>query len=1180
MDKLLRITGFIPFILIVFINAYVDLGHKILIQNTIFRVYDGQLQILLTAVVNALILLPFIFLFSPAGFLSDRYSKPGVIRASALAAVVLTLLITGCYYQGWFSIAFAMTFMLAVQSAFYSPAKFGFIRELVGNERLAGANAAVQAVTIVAILLGVFLFSLLFEQLLSGTVVTSEQQLLQEIAPLGWLLTGLSLLELLLAHRLCKTTDSQAGTAPEPVTTGHSEGLKTGFNWSDYLRGATLRSNLATLGQNRAIWLSIVGLSIFWGIAQVVLAAFPSWAEQALGIRSAVTVQGLLACSGIGVVAGSVLAGKASRRHIETGLIPLGAIGVVLALALIPQLQATTAIAAAFIGLGLCGGLFIVPLNALIQFHAPGGQLGTVLAGNNWVQNLVMFGFLSLTLFFAWSGLDSLGLFHLLTLTALGGAAYTIWRLPQSLVRLLVSYLFAGRYRIQVLGFNNLPAQGAVLMLGNHISWLDWAMIQIASPRPVRFVMQREIYQRWYLKWLMDLFGVVPIAGGNSKASLEQINQLLKAGEVVCLFPEGAISRNGQLGEFKRGYERCIEEVNGVILPFYLRGLWGSRFSRSGERLQQLRNSGLRRDIIVAFGEPLNLNTPAPELKQRVFELSINAWQAHSESLDNLPRAWMETVSDCGKRLCVADANGAMSLNGYRALTGAITFSRLIRRHSQQPCVGLLLPTSSAGLIATMATLIAGRTLVNLNYTASLSALQSAVQKAEVRTVFTSKRFLKRLQQRGVDLTPLLDNLQVHYLEDMAEQISPLRKVLTLAAVRLLPPALLYRIFATAPKPKQPAAILFSSGSEGTPKGVMLSHQNIMANIRQVSDVLDTRDEDRIMATLPLFHAFGLTVTGLMPLLEGIPAICHPDPTDVLNIARGIARHRATVFCGTSTFLRLFNRNPKVHPLMLESLRVVVAGAERLSPEVREAFQLKFHKPIYEGYGTTETTPVASVNIPDRIDERDWRVQQGNRVGTVGLPLPGSSFRIVDPDTLETLPCGEDGLILIGGTQVMMGYLDDPQKTAGVIVELDGQRWYSSGDKGHLDRDGFLTIVDRYSRFAKIGGEMISLGAVEAGIAPLLKESVEILATALPDGKKGERIALLYSGDCSEPELSELLKAAPLHPLMRPSLLIAVEAIPRLGSGKSDFRAARELALRYLDEQLKSPVIGGGKQTA
>jgi len=768
-----------------------------------------------------------------------------------------------------------------------------------------------------------------------------------------------------------------------------------------------------------------------------------------------------------------------------------------------------------------------------------------------------------MTVGFALTGTGSIGLFHLLTLVTAIGAIYTVYRLPQSLVRYLVGLLFSLRYRLRVIGFRHIPEQGGVLMLGNHISWLDWAMIQIASPRPVRFVMQREIYDRWYLRWLLDLFRVVPISGGRSRGALEAVNALLKAGEVVCLFPEGAISRTGQLGEFKRGFERVVAGVDGVILPFYLHGLWGSRFSRSSERLRRLRRQGVKRDVIVAFGPSLPIESRAEQVKRRVFDLSISAWEAYTAELEPLSLACLRGIKRTGSGLCMADTRGE-PLSGHKSLAAVLAFSRLIERQSPEQNIGLLLPTSSAGLIVNTAALLRGRTLVNLNYTADRQALRGAVAKARIATLYTSRRFIDKLRKKGVNLDGVFEPVRVLYLEDLAGQISSGARAAYWLLARLLPARLLYGLFGRRVAIDDPAAILFSSGSEGAPKGVVLSHRNLMSNIRQISDVLNTRGEDRMMATLPLFHAFGLTVTGFMPLVEGMPVICHPDPTDALNIAKAVARHQATLFCSTSSLLRLFVRNRRIDPAMLATLRLVVAGAERLNPDVRDGFELKFHTPVYEGYGATETSPVASVNVPDQIDPRAASVQRGSKAGTVGMPLPGSSFRVVDPETLTPLPAGEDGLILIGGAQVMSGYLDDAEKSAEVLVEMEATRWYKSGDKGHLDSDGFLTIVDRYSRFAKIGGEMISLGAVESQIGRALPEEIEVMAIALPDGKKGERVVLLYAGEISEARLKERIAAADLPPLMQPSQLLAVAAIPRLGSGKGDFKQARRLALKAL----------------
>lgn len=1146
MTSLLRIGGFLAYLTAIFLNAFVDLGHKIVIQNTLFKVYDGEVQIMLTAVVNALILLPFVLLFTPSGYLADKFAKNKVMRLSAWVAVGLTLMITLSYYQGWFWTAFAMTFLLAVQSAILSPAKYGYIRELVGTDRLASANGVVQAVTTTAILGGIFVFSVLFERNLAGHDYQTAGELLPLTAGVGWWLVLGSLAEVWCAYRL-------------PTLRGSDRERR--FDWQAYVRARSLKRDLGTALERPVIRLSVIGLSLFWAISQVVLAVFPAFAKDTLAIDNTVVIQGLLACSGVGIILGSLIASRLSRGHIETGLIPVAALGISLALSLMPGYHSVTAHALNFVLLGMLGGLFIVPLNALIQYHAGEAQLGKVLAANNLVQNLVMLAFLGLTVFAAIRHLSAAGMIAALALVALIGSLYTLYKLPQSLVRALVSRLMATHYRLQVQDLHNLPSEGGVLLLGNHISWLDWAMLQMASPRPVRFVMERSIYERWYLRRFLDFFGVIPISRGRSRDALADVRDALNDGEVVCLFPEGAISRSGQLGEFHKGFEQAAKDADAVIVPFYLRGLWGSRFSRAGEQLQANRRRGWTRDVIVAFGAPMPIEATAPDVKQAVHELSVSAWQAHVRTLPTLAEAWLHTAKRLGGKIAVIDTIGK-PLSHRRFAVATLRLAGLIRRQSPEQNVGILLPASSAGAIANMAALAAGKTVVNINFTSSREAIASALRKAELASIYTSRRFMDKLAKKGVDLAELFAGVQVFYLEDLVQGMGKLGSLAMLALVTLLPAWLLKLLFLRKVHGEDTAAILFSSGSEGEPKGVELTHANIMANLTQVADVLDTTADDRIMAILPLFHAFGLTVTTFMPLVEGIPMVCHPDPGDALNVGKAIARHQATILCGTSTFLRLYTRNKRVHPLMLDSLRIVVAGAERLNPEVREAFSLKFGKPIYEGYGTTETTPVASVNLPDRLDVAHWQVQTGGRAGTVGMPLPGTSFRVVDPQTLQSLPAGEDGLILIGGVQVMKGYLKDPQRTADSIVELDGQRWYKTGDKGHLDSDGFLTIVDRYSRFAKIGGEMISLSVVEQQAREAMPgEDAELVAVNIPNEKKGEQIVLLTTADISTEQLRDALLGNGCNPLTIPARVEHVEAVPTLGSGKTDFSAAKQLAL-------------------
>lgn len=1147
MLQLFRIAGFLPYVAVAFLNSFVDLGHKIIIQNTLFKIYEGDLQIILTAIVNALILLPFVLLFSPSGFLSDKYPKPRVMQFSAWAAVGLTLAITACYYLGWFWPAFAMTFLLAVQSALYSPAKYGFIRELVGEESLAAANGVVQATVTTAILAGIFFFSILFEAFLAEKTFTTSGRIMELIAPAGWFLVGCSLIELTLAYRL-------------PEKRPRLEAMR--FDWRPYLTGRYMLENLGAAYRNRIIRFSILGLAGLWGVGQVIVATFPALTKEILGATNTVAVQGAIACSGIGIALGSIIAGRVSRGHIETGIIPIGALGIGAGLLLLPGLPSVWIMAFDFLVIGIMGGLFLVPLNALIQFHAEDSGLGRILAANNFVHNLVMLAFLGLTATAALFRSGSVLIIQALGVFALVGACYAGYGLLRPLARFLVVRVLAIRYRLQVVGLENMPRRGGVLLLGNHISWIDWAMVQMASPRPVRFVMDRGIYQQWYLRWFLDFFGVVPISSNRSKEALETIAELLNAGEVVCLFPEGHISHTGQLGEFRKGVELVATKATaGVILPFYLCGFWGSVFSYAGAKLKKDRHSYRARKVVVAFGTTRPLASSSEQVKQALFELSVDAWKVHIRTLPTLPTAWLGTAARRRGRICVLDSTGT-TLTNRRFMAAVFLFARRVRRLGQTQNLGVLMPAGAAGAIADMAVLLTGRTVVNLNYTASREALRAGMERAGIRTVITARQFLTKLKDRGLDLDGVFDDIDLHYMEDLKASIGKAEGLLMLTAASVLPPAWASGLFGRRADPDDTAVILFSSGSEGTPKGIELTHRNIMANVRQISDLLNLENDDRVLSNLPLFHAFGLTVTTFLPLLEGVPMACHPDPTDVLGCARAIARHRATILCSTPTFLRLYTRNPHIHPTLLEPLRVIVAGAERLNPDVREALALKFRKPVYEGYGTTETAPVVSCNLPDYLNTDDWWIQIGSKPGTVGMPLAGTSFRIVDPVTLATLPTGEEGLILIGGVQVMKGYLDAPEKTADAIVELDGRRWYKSGDKGRLDEDGFLTIVDRYSRFAKIGGEMISLSQVEEQVRHLLAEpELELVAVNAPDPKKGERIILLIAADPDPDELRKALITAGLNPLTIPAEIRLVERIPKLGSGKTDFSAAKKLVL-------------------
>jgi len=1146
MKQLFKIAGFTPYIIIILLNAMTDLGHKIILQNTILKVYDGSELIVLTAIVNALILLPFILLFSPSGFISDKYPKVQVIRVASVVAIAVTTLILLSYILGWFWFAFALTFVLAAQSAIYSPAKYGLIKEMVAKEQLTSANSVVQSVTIVAILLGGIVYSIFFEQLLpSGTLGSKE--ILQSIYPLGFALILASIVEFLFALSLVKKASIHKNM---------------NFKTHKYVNLTYLRGNFILLRKSSIVWLSIIGLSVFWGISQLVIAIFGAHLKSSLGIDNTVMINAILALSGLGMVVGSLLVSRFSKRFIEVGLIPFGALGIAISLFFIPTLESLYTLGGVLFLYGVFSGLFIVPLNTIIQLVTPSRMIGKVLAGNNFVQNIFMFGFLLLTTLFAYSGLESSSLFWLVALVAFVGFIFTLKHLAHELVQFVVRLVFGLFYNINVQGLENLKAKKGVLLLGNHVSFLDWAFLQIATPRPIRFVIDRTYYELWYFKPIFKFFKAIPISTRGGKNALKAVGEALSNGDTVALFPEGHLTRNGHIGKFQKGFELAVLEVeNAVIVPFYLRGLWEGKFSNASSKTKSNANS----DIGIDFGKPMSITSKAQEVKLAVVELSVASWNAHAKRLPTIPKAWIKKAKGVGSKLSVADSTG-VELSGDRFITAVLLMrSKFKNLLGASQNVGLIVPTSAGGAIANMGILTLGKTIVNLNYSSGVSSLKYAIENATIKQVITSKQFLTKLKAKGFDLEEALENVELIYLEDLKKEMSKLEQLKMLLIVKLLPTNLLSLCYIKNVPMSDTAAILFSSGSEGTPKGIQLTHHNMMGEMKQFMQVINPKEDEVFMGTLPIFHSFGLTVTTLSPLIEGIPMICHPDPTDGLAIAKLVSKYKGTFLCATATFYRLYARNRKIHPLMFQSLTMVVAGAEKLPLEIRALFKERFGHEIYEGYGATETSPAASCNVPDAIVPDTYHIQRGQKIGTIGMALPGTALKIVDPESFEPLSIGEDGMILIGGSQVMQGYLNNQEKTDEVIKEIDGIRWYVSGDKGHIDEDGFLTIVDRYSRFAKVGGEMVSLGLIEQEIGKLLNEESQISVTAIPDAKKGERVVLLLEGTQDLDELKEQIKTLDMNPLFVPSGYFKVNEVPKLGTGKADFKGVKKLALELVN---------------
>ena len=1147
----------LAFLFVVFCNAVVDVAHKVLLQNIAFKVFDGSLQVIWISIINAMIIIPFLLLFTVSGYLSDKYNKKNIIVYGAISSFILSVLMIISYLSGNFYFAMFSLVLLAAQSAIYSPAKFGLILDIYGKKNLARGNAALQAISIIAILFSIAIASFIFESfynLNNLQTITTKEELLTAILPLTYYILPVAFLEMLASLLFLRR-----------INTSYIKNDDLYLDKKELFQGKLLAKNIKIISSNDVIFLAVIGLSVFWGISQATMAVFPSFAKMYLNITDVFMINGVIGASGIGIAIGAVLYSRISRHYIEVGTIPLASFGMALTLYLSTIVQSPLLLGISFLLFGVFGGMFVVPLNALIQFNAKKRVLGTILAGNNWFHSLSMFLMLSMTTVVSYYDFDPLNTIYLILLITIIGTLYTVYKLPQSLILLFLKTIVGFKYKLEVNGVKNIPPSGGVLLLGNHISWIDWAVVLMAVPREVKFVMDKTIYNKWYLKWLLKMFKAIPISNASSKSTIQIIAKELDAGHMVVVFPEGSITRNGHLGEFKRGFEKVLEltTTDVRVIPFYIRGLWESMFSRANKKFKK---SNRTSSVSVSFSRTLKKDKAnIISVKQEVINLSVSSWHNHIENLKPLNETIFDRLKEVSNEIIFADSTG-LELSGYKFLTISILFKNLLKNRIKGQNIGLLMPSTVAGAFINYTVLMMGKTAVNLNYTSEIESIKQAINSAQIKTLISSKKFIEKLELKGINIKDILDIVEVLYVEDLKAEISKSKALVTFLSVKFLPNYLLKLIHLIKTKKDDTALILFSSGSEGIPKGIELSGDNILGNAQQIANIINVSNEDIMVGSLPLFHAFGIVVTTYLPLIEGIKCVAHPDPTDGLGIAKLVFEHKATIMCGTSTFYRLYTKNTKIHPLMFESLRLVVSGAEKLREDVRVDFKKRFGKDILEGYGTTETSPVAACNLPDVIAP-DYSVQIGQKPRSVGMAIPGTIIKIVDALTFKELAVNEEGMILISGIQVMKTYLNNEEKAKEVIKIIKGRTYYITGDKGRIDEDGFLTIVDRYSRFAKLAGEMISLSAIEDKIANILDlpqdSLVDFIVTNIEDDKKGEKIVLLISNVNEEfiLKLKEKFLKFFDNKLMIPSSIKIVQEVPKLGTGKKDFSKAKLLAV-------------------
>jgi acyl-[acyl-carrier-protein]-phospholipid O-acyltransferase/long-chain-fatty-acid--[acyl-carrier-protein] ligase len=796
-------------------------------------------------------------------------------------------------------------------------------------------------------------------------------------------------------------------------------------------------------------------------------------------------------------------------------------------------------------------------MGALIQHRPSPEQKGGVIAAANLYSFVGIFLAAGAYLFFT-------SVFHqtapgifldgaVLTLLA---TIVSIAMLPDSLLRLVLWVATHTIYRIHVTGRENIPARGGALFVANHISLVDALLLIASTDRAIRLLIFEDIYNHPVIKPFAKLMHAIPVSSQQRPrelvAALHQASEAIRNGEIVCIFAEGQITRIGNLLPFRRGFERVMKGVDAPIVPVCLDGVWGSIFSFEKGRFLWKLPRRFPYPVSVSFGKPLASTATAFEVRQAVQDLQSDAFQYRRRWLRPLGKSLVRTAHRHPLRFAMADMRRARVKWGAVLLSSIFLARRLKKLWAGQEMVGILLPPSVPGAYVNFAAVLCGRIPVNLNYTASNETLASCAEQCGLETVITTQLLLDRLPVKVPGRTILI--------EDVAAKPGFGERLVALL-FWALPASLLERLLSAKRPAKLDdlATIIFSSGSTGDPKGVMLTHFNIASNIAQMDQTFMLNRHDTLLGVLPFFHSFGFTVTIWLPAVLGVRVAYHPSPIDVGAVGTLVREYRVTFLVSTPTFLQHYIR--KVSPEDFGSLQFVLVGAEKLPERVSLAFEDRFGVRPLEGYGCTECSPVVAVNT------KDYRApgfrQVGAKRGRIGHPLPGITVRIVDPEMRAQLPLDTAGLLLVRGPNVMKGYLGKPEKTAEVLQN----GWYSTGDIATLDEDGFLTITDRLSRFSKIGGEMVPHIKVEEKLHEIAGlTDMSFVVTGVPDGKKGERLVVLHT--LAEEDLNtvlEKLSQADLPNLWmpRPNQFFHVDELPHLGTGKLDLRRLREIAIEF-----------------
>ncbi len=1113
-QSLLMSRRFAPLFWCQFFSAFSDNFLKnALVFLILFKIGGSAAESLIT-LAAAVFIAPYFFLSAFGGEMADRYDKAIVAQRLKLCEIGVAIVAIAGFMLHSVPILFAALFGFGVIGSLFGPIKYGILPDLLPRSELPAANALVEGATFLAILLGTIVGGMAAK---GGGDPAHFAGLMLVFALLCW---GSSLF-----------IPKVGSGAPD---------LRISAN----IVSSTKRL-LGHLRSDRRLWWGALVTSWFWLVGAVVLSLLPPLVKTVLGGTEEVVTM-FLAVFSIAVAVGSGLAAWLSAGRIVIlptliGAVLLAIFAVDLGWTTLGIPLATTPVGVRdmfassrgphvmidLAGLAIAGGLYIVPTFAAVQAWAGADRRARVIAGVNVLNAAFMVAGTVVVAALQAFLVTTPELFIIIGIATFCVAVMIGRTMPARPAMDFISMVFRVLFRVELRGVENLHNAGPNPIIAlNHVSFLDAALAMSLLPTDPVFAIDSAMAQKWWVRPFLRFTRAMPLDPTKPMATRTLINAV-KAGEPLIIFPEGRITVTGSLMKIYDGAGLIADKTDAFVVPVRLEGLEYTPFTRLHK--DQVPRRWFPK-VTVTVLEPVKLTVdPALKGKHRrmaagaaLYEIMSNLVYRTTSIERTVFEALVEAAEIHGMERVAVEDPVAGTLTYRKLLIGArVLGEKLIPMAPEGKPIGLMLPNANGAAVTLMALMSAGRVPAMINFSAGVANVLAACRAAQIGTILTSRAFIEKGRLDTL-IAGVQKEVKIDYLEDIRPTITTMDKLRGFWKFRK---PLVRR------RPGDWAAILFTSGSEGTPKGVVLSHRNMLANAAQAAARIDFGRKDKVFNVLPVFHSFGLTVGLVLPLVSGVRIYLYPSPLHYRIVPELIYGVNATILFGTDTFLNGYARS--AHAYDFRSLRYILAGAEPVKETTRRIYLEKFGLRILEGYGVTETAPALALNTP-----------MFNKFGTVGRLLPGMEARLEKVEGVD-----DGGRLFVKGPNVMLGYLR--VENPGVLdPPRDG--WHDTGDIVAIDKQGFVAIKGRAKRFAKIAGEMVSFAAVEA-LASELWPDIPSAVTSVPDARKGERLILVtQKKDATRSEFQAFGRAHGATELMMPAEVVTMEKLPLLGTGKID----------------------------